>query len=241
MRAGGERDGPHRGRGRAGHRWGSWPWTAFADALLRKGAAKIYATARKPEPSENPRIVAEALDVTDTKCVQSLVERTGDVNIVFNNAGQLIQGPLLTSPLEAARATFDTNVFGALRIAQVYVPILARNGGGALVNIHSLLSWASGAGAYGASKAALWSLTNSLRLELAAQRTQVLGVHVGFVDTEMVASLNVPKISPDGVAETVLEALSAGQNEVLVDPITEKAKAALSGPVEDLALNRLTR
>lgn len=214
---------------------------ALTDALLRKGAAKVYATARKPEPGEDPRIVAETLDVTDAESVRSLAERTGDVDLVFNNAGQLIPGPLLDSPVDDARATFETNVFGALRVAQTYAPVLARNGGGGLINIHSVLSWASGAGAYGASKAALWSLTNSLRLELAVQGTQVLGVHVGFIDTEMVAALDTPKISPDTVAESVLEALLAGRSEVLVDPVTEKAKVALSGPVEELAVDRLTR
>lgn len=214
---------------------------AFVEALVQRGAAKVYATAREAQSSGDPRVVVETLDVTDAESVRSLAERTGDVDIVFNNAGQLIPGPLLTSPLEDARATFDTNVFGALRIAQTYAPTLARNGGGALVNIHSALSWASGAGAYGASKAALWSLTNSLRLELAAQRTHVRGVHVGFIDTEMVAAFDTPKLNSDIVGETVLEALLAGQNEVLVDPVTEKTKAALSGPVEGLALHRLTR
>jgi NAD(P)-dependent dehydrogenase (short-subunit alcohol dehydrogenase family) len=210
---------------------------AFVDALVRHGAAKVYATARKPAPSgQDPRVVAETLEVTDAESVRSLAERTGDVGIVVNNAGLLIHGPLLTASQEDVRATFDTNVFGALHVAQVFAPILARNGGGALVNMHSVLSWASGGGAYGASKAALWSLSNSLRLELAGQGTQVLGVHVGFVDTEMIAAIKAEKASPDLVAEKVLEALVAGQDEVLVDELTEQIKAALSGPVDRLAV-----
>lgn len=212
---------------------------AYVDALVRHGAAKVYATARRPIPSEGPPIVAETLDVTDAESIRSLAERTGDVNIVVSNAGVLIPGPLLKSALEDVRATFDTNVFGTLRVAQVYAPILARNGGGALVNMHSVFSWASGAGIYGASKAALWSLTNSLRLELAGQNTHVLGVHAGFIDTEMVAAIKTPKISPDLVAEKVMEALMAGQDEVLADQITEHAKAALPGPAGQLALDRL--
>jgi NAD(P)-dependent dehydrogenase (short-subunit alcohol dehydrogenase family) len=209
---------------------------AFVDALLQHGAAKVYATARKPAPSEDPRVVAETLDVTDAESVRSLAARAGDVGIVVNNAGVLIPGPLLNASQEDVRATFDTNVFGALHVAQTFAPILARNGGGALVNMHSVLSWASGAGAYGASKAALWSLSNSLRLELAGQGTQVLGVHVGFVDTEMVSAIKVEKISPELVAEKVLGALVAGEDEVLVDGLTEQVKAALSGPVDRLAL-----
>ena len=212
---------------------------AYVDALVRHGAVKVYATARKPTSSEDPRIVAETLDVTDAESVRSLAERTGDVDIVVNNAGVLISGPLLKPALVDVRAIFDTNVFGALRVAQTYAPILARNGGGALVNMHSVFSWASGAGAYGASKAALWSLTNSLRLELAEQNTHVLGVHAGFIDTEMVTAIKKPKISPELVAEKVMEALTAGQDEVLVDQVTEQAKAALCGPADRLALDRL--
>lgn len=128
---------------------------AYVDALVRHGAVKGYATARGPSPSDGPPIVAETLDVTDAESVRSLAERTGNVDIVVNNAGVLIAGPLLKSTREDVRATSDTNVFGAPRVAQAYAPILARNGGGALVNMHSVFSWASGAGAYGASKAAL--------------------------------------------------------------------------------------
>jgi len=212
---------------------------AYVDALVRHGAGKVYATARKPGSSEDPRIVAETLDVADPESVRSLAERTGDVGIVVNSAGVLIRGPLLTSATEDVRATFDTNVFGALQVAQTYAPILARNGGGALVNMLSVFSWASGAGAYGASKAALWSMTNSLRLELAGQSTQVLGVHAGFIDTEMVTAIKKPKISPELVAEKVMQALKAGQDEVLVDQLTEQAKAALAGPVDRLAIDRL--
>jgi len=212
---------------------------AYVDALVRHGAVKVYATARKPGSSEDPRIVTETLDVTDPASVRSLAERTGDVGIVVNNAGVLIRGPLLTSATEDVRATFDTNVFGALQVAQTYAPILARNGGGALVNMLSVFSWASGAGAYGTSKAALWSMTNSLRLELAGQGTQVLGVHAGFIDTEMVTAIKKPKISPELVAEKVLQALMAGEDEVLVDQLTEQAKAALAGPVGRLAIDRL--
>lgn len=212
---------------------------AHVDALVRHGAAKVYATARKPASGDDPRIVAETLDVTDAGSVRSLAERTGDVDIVVSDAGVLIPGPLLTSAPQDVLATFDTNVFGALRVAQAYAPILARNGGGALVSMLSVFSWVSGAGVYGASKAALWSLTNSLRRELASQGTRVLGVHAGFIDTEMVAAIKTPKISADLVAEKVMQALMTGQDEVLADRVSEQAKAVLSGPAGQLALDRL--
>ncbi|MFJ4657131.1 SDR family oxidoreductase [Nocardia sp. NPDC088792] len=209
---------------------------AFAEELLARGAAKVYVTARKPEPSADTRIVPLELEVTDPESIAALVNRTRDVNIVINNAGVLKSAPLLTADMAEVIETFETNVFGPLRIAQAYAPILAANGGGALVDIHSVLSWLSGAAAYGASKAALWSLTNSLRIELAAQGTQVLGVHLGFADTEMIKTMSVPKISPAQVAVAVADGLEKSENEVLVDDLTRQVKSALSGPVEQLAM-----
>ncbi|MBV6700184.1 SDR family oxidoreductase [Kitasatospora aureofaciens] len=209
---------------------------AFVEELLRRGAKKVYATARKPVPSEDGRVEVLALDVTDDASVAALAERAQDVDLVFNNAGVLHPAPLLTADLRLVRDTFETNVLGPLRIAQAFAPVLAARGGGALVDLHSLLSWAAGAGAYGASKAALWSLTNSLRLELAAQGTQVVGVHLGFADTEMVAAIPVPKIAPADVARIVLDGVERGDTEVLVDDATRAIKAALSGPVEGLAV-----
>jgi NAD(P)-dependent dehydrogenase (short-subunit alcohol dehydrogenase family) len=97
----------------------------------------------------------------------------------------------------------------------------------------------AGSGAYGASKAAFWSLTNSLRLELAAQHTQVVGVHLGFADTDMVAAVTAEKIAPAEVARTVLDGVENGDNEVLVDEATRTVKAVLSGPVENLVLPSL--
>jgi NAD(P)-dependent dehydrogenase (short-subunit alcohol dehydrogenase family) len=163
---------------------------AYVEALLRRGAKKVYATARKPTPSTDPRVETLSLEVTDQDSVTGLAARAGDVNIVINNAGVLppetLRG-LLGSDMSDIVATFETNVFGALRVARSFAPILAANGGGALVDMHSVVSWAAGAAAYGASKAAFWSVTNSLRLELAEQKTQVVGVHLGFADTDMVA------------------------------------------------------
>ncbi|TLF76040.1 SDR family oxidoreductase [Nocardia cyriacigeorgica] len=209
---------------------------AFVDELLRRGAAKVYATARQPIPQDDPRVVSLALDVTDPDSVTAAARAAGDVGLVVNNAGALIPAPLLTAEMPDVIATFDTNVFGPLRVAQAFAPILAANGGGALVDIHSVLSWGAGAAAYGASKAAFWSLTNSLRLELAAQRTQVVGVHLGFADTEMVRHLPVDKVDPAQVATAVFDGVEKGETEVLVDEVTRRMKAALSGPVEGLAV-----
>ncbi|NJC69894.1 SDR family oxidoreductase [Planosporangium thailandense] len=209
---------------------------AFVEALLQRGAAKVYATARKPGPSEDPRVEAVALDVTDPAAVSALADHARDVNIVVNNAGVLFPSPLLQADMAEVVATFETNVFGALRVAQSFAPVLAANGGGALVDMHSLFSWGAGAGAYGASKAALWSITNSLRVELAPQGTQVVGVHLGFADTDMVAGFPTQKISPAEVAELALDGVEEGSDEVLVDTLTRQMKAALSGPVTGLTV-----
>ncbi|MFI9275579.1 SDR family oxidoreductase [Kitasatospora sp. NPDC052896] len=209
---------------------------AFVEELLQRGAKKVYATARRPDPSTDARVEVLALDVTDDTSVAALAEHARDVDLVFNNAGVLHPAPLLSADLQQVRAMFDTNVFGPLRIAQAFAPVLAARGGGVLVDMHSLLSWGAGGAAYGASKAALWSLTNSLRIELAAQRTQVVGVHLGFADTDMVAAMPVPKISAADVARTVLDGIERGDSEVLVDDVTRAIKSALSGPVEGLTI-----
>jgi NAD(P)-dependent dehydrogenase (short-subunit alcohol dehydrogenase family) len=141
---------------------------------------------------------------------------------------------LLTGSFEHVTETFGVNVFGPLRVTRAFAPILAANGGGAVVNIHSVLSWLGGAGAYGASKAAIWSVTNSLRAELEPQKTQVVGVHAGFIDTAMVSAMPIPKMTPADVAKRVVDGLEEGAVEVLTDEITVNVKAALSGPVERL-------
>ncbi|WP_433733532.1 SDR family oxidoreductase [Nocardia sp. CA-129566] len=209
---------------------------AFTEELLARGAAKVYVTARKPGAADDSRIVPLELEVTDPDSVAAVADRATDVTIVINNAGVLRPAPLLQAEMADIVETFETNVFGPLRIAQAFAPILAANGGGALVDMHSVLSWSSGAAAYGASKAALWSLTNSLRIELAAQGTQVVGVHLGFADTDMVKAIDTVKLSPATVAAALVDGLEQGANEVLVDEFTRQVKATLSGPVENLVL-----
>ena len=209
---------------------------ATVEMLLERGAAKVYATARNPREESDPRVVPVALDVTDADSVAALGDIASDASIVFNNAGAPGSSPLLSTSIDDIRAVFETNVFGAVRIAQEFAPILKANGGGALVDIHSVLSWLGGAGAYGASKAAIWSATNSLRLELAPQGTLVVGVHLGYTDTDMIAELDVPKNDPHDVAARVIDAVEAGETEVLADDLTRHVKTLLSGPVEGLGL-----
>jgi NAD(P)-dependent dehydrogenase (short-subunit alcohol dehydrogenase family) len=208
---------------------------AFVQELLDRGAAKVYATARTPKPSHDPRVVPVALDVTDQASVTALAELARDVSIVINNAGVGGAGPLLGSTIDDIRTVFETNLYGAIRIAQAFAPALERSGSGVLVDIHSALSWIAGAGAYGASKAALWSATNSLRLELAPQGTRVVGVHLGYADTDLTAAVTAPKLDPRDVARLVVDGIEDGSSEVLVDDVSRHFKQAVAGPVEGLS------
>ena len=207
---------------------------AIVEELLQRGAAKVYATARSPKPSDDPRVVSVALDVTDPGSVAALAVTASDASIVVNNAGTLGAPKLLSADLEEVREVFETNYFGALRVAKAFAPVLAANGGGALVDIHSVLSWVGGFGGYGDSKAAFWSATNSLRIELEPQGTLVTGVHLGYTDTDMVSEFDVPKNSPQQVARDIVDGIEHGDVEVLADDISRQVKASLSGPVEAL-------
>lgn len=210
---------------------------ALVDEVLARGARKVYSTARSAHIDDRPQVVAAELEVRSAASVAALTKVATDVEIVFNNAGVLLPAPLLTGDFERVTATFDVNVFGLLQVARAFAPILAANGGGALVNMHSVLSWLAGSGAYGASKAAAWSVTNSLRLELTRQNTQVVGVHAGFIDTEMVSAFELPKATPAEVAARIVDGLEGEATEVLADDATAAAKAALSGPVERLTFS----
>ncbi|MBV0918469.1 SDR family oxidoreductase [Mycobacteroides chelonae] len=208
---------------------------AIVDEVLSRGARKVYSTARQPFEDPRAQVIPQQLEVASESSVRALARELTDVEIVVNNAGVLHPDSLLTGDLDRMDATFQTNVFGPLRVIRAFAPILKANGGGAIVNIHSVLSWLGGAGAYGASKAAIWSVTNTLRLELEPQHTHVLGVHAGFIDTDMVSALDVPKTPPGVIAARIIDALEKGHNEVLTDELTAQVKSQLSGPVENLA------
>jgi NAD(P)-dependent dehydrogenase (short-subunit alcohol dehydrogenase family) len=204
---------------------------AFARALLAAGAGKVYAAARDPSTVTLEGVIPIRLDITDEAQVQAAARACGDVNLLINNAGIAQRSPFLgQDTTAAARAQLDTNFFGTLAMSRAFAPVLKANGGGALVNMLSVLSWINmpAMSGYCASKAATWSLTNGLRNELRPQGTLVVGVHAAFIDTEMAKHVPVPKTSPDEVARQVLEAIVAGQEEVFADSITRQVKTSLS-------------
>ncbi|MEV4596962.1 SDR family oxidoreductase [Amycolatopsis sp. NPDC049253] len=206
----------------------------FVDQALERGARRVYATARTPRQWDDERVVPLALDVTDEASVADAAAAASDTSVVVNNAGVSGRQSLLTVPLAEVRAVYETNVFGALAVAQAFAPVLAANGGGALVDIHSALSWLAKSGAYSSSKAALWQITNSLRLDLAGQKTQVLGAHLGYTDTPMTKALTVEKEDPRDIVAAIYDGLEEGALEVLADKTSRDIKANLSGPVAAL-------
>jgi len=142
---------------------------------------------------------------------------------------------MLSAKIADMRTEFETHVFGPFQLTQALAPILKQNGGGAIVNINSAMSWIPG-GSYGASKAALLSMTNALRLELAGQNTKVVSVHCGPIDTDMVRMLDLPKLSPTTVAQATLDGLENGDDEVLTEELSRQAKTLASGPVANYQL-----
>ncbi len=209
--------------------------THLVHAALERGAAKVYATARTPRAWDDERIVPLALDVTDPASIQSAVDAARDVTVLINNAGISVSNPgILTQSDEEIRNNVDTNFLGPLYLTRAFAPVLSGNDGGIIINIHSALSWYAVAGIYSATKAALWSMTNSLRLELAPAGVHVVGVHVGWVDTAMAAHTTDPKTDPADLVRTVFDAVEAGRYEVLADESSVQLKAALSAPLEAL-------
>jgi len=206
---------------------------AFVHALIAGGVRKVYAAARNPKNIQIPGVIAVRLDINSAADIAAAAEQCGDVSLLINNAGILdAQGALLLQPgsVEAAQREFQTNVLGPLQLSQAFAPILARNGGGAILNVLSALSWVSmpGAATYSMSKAAAWSMTNGLRHELQGQGTQVTGLHVGYIDTDMARDVNSEKMPPTEVVRQALEGVEAGQPEVLVDIISRQVRAGLS-------------
>ena len=209
--------------------------THFVHEALARGAAKVYATARSPRTWDDERIVPLALDVTDAASVRAAVAAAPDVTVLINNAGASpASASLLTLPEEDIRSNMETNFFGPLLLARAFAPGLKEHNDAAIINVHSLLSWYATAGAYSVSKAALWSATNALRLELDPEGIHVLGVHVGWVDTAMAAHTPDPKLPPATLVTQVFDALAAGEYEVLADEASVKVKAGLSAGIQDL-------
>jgi len=207
----------------------------FVEQLLERGASKVYATARRPELVDVPGVEVLALDITDPASVAAAAAAAGDVTLLIDNAGVLSSGSLLTDDLADARRAVDTHLWGTLEMVRAFAPVIERNGGGAIVNVLSALSWfsAPGAGGYAIAKAAEWNMTNAVRLELAGRGVTVQGLHLGAADTDMMAGYDGPMTDPADVVRAALDGVERDATEVLVDDWTRMVKASLAGDPVD--------
>jgi NADP-dependent 3-hydroxy acid dehydrogenase YdfG len=195
---------------------------AFVQGLLDAGARRVYAAARNRQTlatlaQRDSRVIPIALDITDDRSVQEAAAQLIDIDLLVNNAGVALGARLIgAADLSAARQEMEVNYFGLLRMCRAFAPILAANGGGTLINVLSILARVASpaAGSYSASKASALSLTQTVRAELQAQGTRVIGVLPGYVDTAMAARVTAPKIQPSDVVRATLGALQTDQDEV---------------------------
>jgi NAD(P)-dependent dehydrogenase (short-subunit alcohol dehydrogenase family) len=205
---------------------------ALVESLLAHGATRVYATARHDADLEviagldRKRAVTLALDVTDAAQLAGIAEVSQDVNLLFNNAGVLDFGSVLDASEEAFKRNFDVNCFGLLHATRAFAPALIRNHG-AVVNLLTLVALASmpGLGVYNASKAAAWSLTQSLRADLGKKGVTVFSVFPGAVDTDMIKAVEMPKTSPRAVADEVMAAIEANTEDIFPDPMSKQLYA----------------
>jgi len=202
---------------------------AFIIALLNQGAKKVYAGMRDATAFQNilaklpeehrARLEPVTLDITNEEQIQSAVAQAGDVTLLINNAGIANYSGLISADnLDSARQEMEVNYFGTLRMIRAFAPILKKNGG-AIANILSVASLGSFPvlGSYSASKAALHSLTQGIRAELAAQGTQVFGVFPGPIDTDMAKNFEMEKSPPNVIAEGTLQAIEQGVEDIFID------------------------
>ena len=211
---------------------------AVAEAYLQRGynvVGNARTIERLKEASDKLGNPANFLlvpgDIALATTAKTLFERAvaafGKVDILINNAGiHVVGGVIRADATEAARAELEANFFGPLALSNAFAPVLGRNGGGAIINILSALSWITipGSGTYSISKAAAWALTNGLRADLHAQHTQVLAAHMGYMDTDMTGGVDAPKSAPADIARAIITALEAGEDEVLADDTARQVK-----------------
>ncbi len=208
---------------------------AFAREARRRGAARIYAGMRNTAGFDEPGVVPVRIDVTDAASIAAAAELAADTTLLINNAGiaALIEGPLATD-LEAQSALMlDTNYYGVVRVTQAFEQIVLAKPHAAIINVLSDIVWLPRPylTAYAASKAAAWSFTNQLRFHLRERGVQVLGLHVGFVDTDLTSGIDVPKARPEDVVRQTYDALCAGKSEVMADKGTAVLKSTLAAEV----------
>ena len=207
----------------------------LAAELLARGAT-VYGGARNPDSVDLPGARPLAIDITDPASIAAAADITGDVTLLINNAGSSTGADLLTSDLDTIRVELDTHFYGTLSVIRAFAPQISANGGGSILNILSALSWVSfpEIGAYSAAKSAEWSLTNALRAQLADRQIRVAGLHVGYMDTDMAASVTSAKSDPADIAKIAIDGIEADLDEILADEVSRHVQAGLAGGVAAL-------
>lgn len=202
----------------------------FTEQLLARGAAKVYAAARHPDSVALDGVVPLRIDLTDQASIDAAAEVASDVTLLVNNAGVYTAGGILSAPMAEIHAEMDTNFYGTLAVTRAFAPHLIANGPAAILNVLSVLAWVHpiGFGAYAAAKAAAWAQTDAVREELASHGVDVTALHVGFMNTDMVAGIDAPKEDPGVVAALALDGVESGLIEVLADQLSRDVKAQLS-------------
>jgi NAD(P)-dependent dehydrogenase (short-subunit alcohol dehydrogenase family) len=200
--------------------------------LLSRGA-KVYAGARNRESINIPGVIPVKLDITNPQEVAAAAMVAKDVTLLINNAGSSTGASLIDGDLDKIHLEFNTHFFGTLSMVRTFAPILANNGGGSILNILSALSWVSSGtvGAYTAAKAAEWALTNDLRINLYPQNVRVAGLHVGFMETDMTSSIEVPKSNPEDIAKIAIDGLEFDSFEIVADDVSRKIQRDFAGGV----------
>lgn len=205
----------------------------YIGQLLDRGVAKVYAAARDPRTIDNsdPRVIALALDVTDVSSIREAGQAAPDVSVLINNAGILRGSSVLDPDTSGLREELETNLFGPLAMASTFADRIAERSG-AIVNVASVLAWWPVGQTYGVSKAAMWSATDAMRIELTSRGIQVVGVYVGLVDTDMAGFADSPKAAPADVIRQVLDGIESGADEVLADELTRRVRAQLGESIQ---------
>jgi len=202
----------------------------LAAQLVERGA-KVYAAARRPETVDLPGVTPLRLDVTDEASVRAAARTASDATLLVNNAGILTPTPLIAGGPDAVRLEMETNFYGPLAVTRAFAPVIEGNGGGAVLNVLSVLSWLHPAplGSYAATKAAAWALTDAAREELAPRGIAVSALHVGYMDTDMAAGVPADqKADPAEVAAQALYGIETGLPEILADEVTRHVRQSLA-------------
>ncbi len=195
---------------------------AIVETLLKSGAKKVYAAARKveslPDFADN-RVTGVTLDITNTEQISAATEAAGDTQLLINNAGVAAFTSLFDGPLELAERDMQINYFGTLNVIRAFIPSLEKQDEASIANVTSIAAFVNFPiiGGYSASKAALFSLTQGARIELAAKGIKVHSINPGPIDTEMATEFDTEKETPENTAQAIIEGIENDVPDIFPD------------------------